>query len=297
MEATLTDASEVRIESDDVNLNVAIWGTGPPLLLLHGLMGSSASWLEVVPSLSRDHTCICLDLPGHGKSDVPPSWQRYTVEKQMTDVARALDHLEVDRTAILGYSMGGRIALSFALSRPERVSSLICESTSPGIEDELERKQRMARDESLSQSIETEGMEAFVSQWETLPLFGTQIGLREAVRRRLRQQRLNTSPVGAAGSLRGMSTGRFPQMWTSLSRLRIPVLLIGGEQDHTYMPIIKRIHKGLPSSVVALVPGAGHNVHLEQPNEFTNVVADFLRRYGHTEIVGADAGDRVAIQA
>ena len=96
----------------------------------------------------------------------------------------------IDKADILGYSMGGRLALSFAVLYPEFVRKLILESTSPGLESETERKNRRSQDEKLGKFILEQGIEKFVDYWENIPLFATQKGLPQAVQSAIREQRL-----------------------------------------------------------------------------------------------------------
>ena len=143
-------------------LDLHVERDGPPgapaLLLLHGFTGSTRTWDDLRQALRDDCQVLALDLPGHGKSPVPHDPAAYALPSVAHDIARALDHEGISRCAVLGYSMGGRQALRFALAYPERVSSLILESTSPGIADATERAQRRARDHELADFIEREGI-------------------------------------------------------------------------------------------------------------------------------------------
>src|SRR5918994_5654049 len=106
----------------------------PDVLCLHGFMDSAADWQDVATAIGDQASCIALDLPGHGSSlDLAP--EAYTMEGTARSVIRTLDELEVRRPVIVGYSMGGRLALYLALHYPERCVGLILESASPGLED------------------------------------------------------------------------------------------------------------------------------------------------------------------
>src|SRR5687768_14571218 len=117
----------------------------PAVLFLHGFMGSSADWQDVVAATMDLAYCIALDLPGHGSSlGLTP--EAYTMEGTTQAAVQTLDELEVERPAIAGYSMGGRLALYLALRYPERCAGLFLESTSPGLESGEERKARREAD-------------------------------------------------------------------------------------------------------------------------------------------------------
>ncbi len=192
------------------------------------------------------------------------------------DLAALLDALDVERAAVLGYSMGGRVALQFALAAPERIAALVLESASPGIEDAGERAARVAADRTLADDIERDGLEAFVDRWEALPMWATQAALPDAVRQRLRAQRLRNSTSGLANSLRGMGAGAQEAVLGRLGELSMPVLLIAGEHDAKYRQLARDMRERIPDAQINIVEGAGHAVHLERPGAFAPLVKEFL---------------------
>jgi len=264
-----------RIAVNGVRLNVEVRGEGTALLLLHGFTGSAATWapfLDAWPGF----TTIAVDLLGHGGSDSPLDPERYRMERCLEDLLALLDRLGIPLTAVLGYSMGGRVALRLALEAPERLWALILESASPGIEDPIERQQRLRSDAALAERVEREGIEAFVDYWETLPLFASQARLPLTVRQQLRRQRLANKPVGLAYSLRGMGAGVQEPVLNHLNGLRMPVLLLAGALDERYCALARRMAAALPCARLEVVPNAGHAVHLEQPAAFATAVREFL---------------------
>jgi 2-succinyl-6-hydroxy-2,4-cyclohexadiene-1-carboxylate synthase len=120
----------------------------------------------------------------------------------------------VKQAYLIGYSMGGRLALSVAMIHPERVSGLVLESSSPGLDSPEERKMRREQDSRLSRRILEEGIESFVDYWEGIPLFASQLSMDPSKRKKVREERLNNNPVGLRGSLIGMGTGSQPSWWT-----------------------------------------------------------------------------------
>jgi 2-succinyl-6-hydroxy-2,4-cyclohexadiene-1-carboxylate synthase len=266
----------MAIQIDDIELHVERQGGGPPLLLLHGFTGSAAEWGGLAPRLAPLREVIAVDLIGHGRSSAPADPARYTMEHCVVDLLALLDELGHERVELLGYSMGGRVALHLAAAAPGRVRSLILESASPGIEDEAERAARVASDEALAARIEGEGLEWFVDHWAAIPLFASQAELPAAERAALRERRLGGSATGYANSLRGMGAGRQPSLWGRLPELSMPALLVSGEIDIKYMAIAERAAAVLPAGRHAIVRGAGHTVHLEQPEAFADLVVGFL---------------------
>jgi 2-succinyl-6-hydroxy-2,4-cyclohexadiene-1-carboxylate synthase len=266
----------MHIRVNDITLNVERSGAGRPLLLLHGFTGGATTWSPHLAQLALGFHTIAPDLIGHGRSDVPPDPARYRMERCVADLLALLDALGVERADVLGYSMGGRVALHLAAAAPARVGALVLESSSPGIADPAERAARIAADEALADEIERAGLAAFVERWERLPLFASQAVLPEVVLERQRAQRLRNDPRGLANSLRGMGAGRQEPLWDRLAALAAPTLLIAGELDAKYCAITSHMAAALPNARTAIVPNAGHAVHLEQANAFVRNVLEFL---------------------
>ncbi len=249
-----------------------------PLVLLHGFTGSAASWGNHLDTLAAAGLrVIAFDLLGHGHSSAPDDPERYRMEHCQKDICAALGMLGIGpgEAIVLGYSMGGRLALYLGFSGYFR--ALILESASPGIAGPAERAQRRASDERLAASIERDGIAAFVSAWEQLPLFASQRLLPPEIRERLRSQRLQNQPIGLANSLRGMGTGSQPALHERLPTLNLPVLLLAGELDTKFCAIARQMRQALPQSSLEIIPAAGHTIHLEQPELFDISVLAFCR--------------------
>ncbi|HEV7662210.1 MAG TPA: 2-succinyl-6-hydroxy-2,4-cyclohexadiene-1-carboxylate synthase [Chloroflexota bacterium] len=257
---------------NDVDLHVTVDGQGPPLLLLHGFSGSLRSWDDVRLRLRDRATLIAIDALGHGQSSAPDDPSRYSLEWLSRDLLALLDALHLPSAAVLGYSMGGRMALFFAVQHPTRVRHLILASASPGIEEPRERQQRIASDEALATRIERDGIEAFVAEWERLPLLRLAPHVPDDVRAAQTTLRLQNRPSGLANSLRGAGTGQQPSLWADLAHLRLPVTLLAGELDTRYVRIAERMQALLPTSTLHVLEAAGHTSHVDQPDEFTSVL-------------------------
>lgn len=261
---------------NDLEFNVEVEGHGPPLLVLHGFTGSVAAWAEVRPKLTSFARAMFVDAIGHGGSAAPADPERYTLDWSTRDLSTLLDILGIDTADVLGYSMGGRAALHFAVHAPERVRTLILESASPGIADEVERHKRAEADNALADRIEQVGVEAFVAEWESLPLLQPAPHVTAAARWGQRDLRLHNDPVGLANSLRGMGTGQQQSLWSRLPYVTQPVQLIVGELDARYRQIGERMQPLLPRADLTVVPDAGHTVHLDQPAQFVRLVESAL---------------------
>lgn len=273
-----TNVDSMRVEANGVYMGVEQTGQQgqTPFVLLHGFTGSAASWSDLrTPLVALGLRVIAIDMLGHGQSDAPSDPTRYSIEHCRADIIALLQTLGIGpgEAILLGYSMGGRIALYTALSGFFR--ALILESASPGIAEADERKRRRLADGALADRIEREGVAAFVTSWEQLPLFASQQVLPAAQREALHQQRLNNHAPGLANSLRGVGTGRQPDLYEQLHTLAIPTLVIAGELDQKYCTIARAMAQKLPRSQLAIVLGAGHTVHLEQQDKFIELIANF----------------------
>jgi 2-succinyl-6-hydroxy-2,4-cyclohexadiene-1-carboxylate synthase len=186
-----------------------------------------------------------------------------------------LDELGVERPAVVGYSMGGRLALYLALRHPERCAGLFVESASPGLEDAAQRRARREADEQRAGVLETGDLEDFLVNWYRQPLFAS-LALREGMVEALIDIRRRNDPRELARSLRGMGTGSQPSLWEELAGLRTPTLAVAGGSDERYVGIASRMASSSPHVRAAVVPGAGHNVRLEAPEAYLALLQGFL---------------------
>jgi 2-succinyl-6-hydroxy-2,4-cyclohexadiene-1-carboxylate synthase len=249
--------------------------------MIHGFTGSIEAWgEEILNGLAQDHQVVAVDLPGHGASDMSGDPDRYRVEEILQDLCQLLDALELEQARWLGYSMGGRIALAGAVLKPTRFSSLILESASPGLAGENERRARRRADEALAEGILRGGMEAFVDHWMGLPLFATQGKLPPHIREATRATRLKNAPEALAACLRGNGTGAQPSFWEELDKIRIPTLLMAGEEDRKFTDINSRMAEKMPNAELRLIPRAGHSIHLENPFAFLAAVRTYKPEVG-----------------
>jgi 2-succinyl-6-hydroxy-2,4-cyclohexadiene-1-carboxylate synthase len=260
------------------HLNYEVSGDrrSPAVVFLHGFMGSSADWREII-SVFGDHTFrIAVDLPGHGESlRLPPD--TYTINGATRAVIRTMDGLEVTRPVVAGYSMGGRLALYLALRYPELCAGLFLESASPGLENAGERAARRAADESRAERLASGDFEAFLRDWYGQPLFASLARDEDLFYRTIEARRRN-DPGELARSLRGMGTGSQPSMWGELKHLSAPTLAVAGGLDEKYARISSRMAIINPRLKSAVVPAAGHTVHAETPAAYCSLLWRFVDR-------------------
>ena len=282
-------AASVAIDGLAIHVDAA--GEGPPLVLLHGFTGSADTWRDLTGRLAGGYRTIAPDLVGHARSDAPEAVERYAIRRAAADLVALLRELGHERAAWLGYSLGGRVALQVAADHPQAVAALVLEGASPGIADDAEREARLASDEALAQRIERDGVEAFVDEWERLPLFASQLALPEEARAAVRTTRLAQRARGLANSLRGMGAGAQAPLHDRLPSIAAPALLLAGSLDAQYVAIARDMARTLPDATMRVIEGAGHAAHLERPEAFARLVEDHLRRaYAPTRRADEAAG-------
>jgi len=250
----------------------------PAVLFLHGFLGNGADWRAVTAGLEQQFDCIALDLPGHGSA--PPA-SGLTFEAVAVDVLRQLSARGIARCAVVGYSMGGRLALYLAATRPTRFDRVVLESASPGLKTKGARHQRRENDERLARRLDAMACDdrgafrTFLKAWYDQPLFASLRGCPER-RAQLIERRLDNTPESLAAALRCLSTGAQRSLWKDLSSYTTPTLLIVGEWDRKYRMIAEEMSEQCPTIAVEVFSSCGHNVHFENPGGYTTALRAFL---------------------
>ncbi len=258
---------------DGLSLHTEVSGSGSPLVMLHGFTGDISTMDGLSQRLSSGHLVVVPDMIGHGRSDIPELVEFYEVGAMARQVEAVADHFGLDDFHLVGYSMGGRVALTLACGSPHRVRSLCLVGASAGIATEAERAQRRVDDEALAVRIENGGLEPFVDDWMAKPLFASQAALGPDHLEEARRQRLSNSPSGLARSLRGGGTGTMPPLHDRLPDCDVAAMLIAGDGDEKFRKIADQLAHRLPNAVTAVVPGAGHAAHLERPDLVAEIIS------------------------
>ena len=236
-------------------------------VFLHGFLGTGDDWAQVCAALGWGlERCFCPDLPGHGGE---PLWEPVSYEGWTRWLAAKLDERGWQQVALVGYSLGGRLALAFAARWPQRVARLVLVSAHPGLEDRAARAQRARQDDRRAARIRRQGLPAFLEAWYRLPLFDleTRPALRQAlIARRSRQQAEAMARVIAA-----MSPGRQPPLWDALAQLPLPVGYVAGERDAKYTAVAARVARW-PHVTAYIIPQATHMVHLDAPEALAAIL-------------------------
>ncbi|MDX9923161.1 MAG: 2-succinyl-6-hydroxy-2,4-cyclohexadiene-1-carboxylate synthase [Ignavibacteriaceae bacterium] len=271
----------MKIDFEGIKLNLIfeseeIDHSKKTIIFFHGFGGSANDWEFIFPLLPENFQVISVDLIGHGKSDSPTNIHFYYSESIINQIREVIKSLNVITPILCGYSMGGRIALGYAIQYPNEISALILESSSPGIIDKKERENRTLSDSRLAERLETIGIEKFFDEWYEQPLFNS---LRKDTHRfeKLLNSKLEGNIIGIKNSLKYYSQGLMPSYWDQLNKIAVPLLLISGSLDQKYCNINKKIKSIIQSSSWEIINDAGHNTHLEKPDEFIKLVNKFLK--------------------
>jgi 2-succinyl-6-hydroxy-2,4-cyclohexadiene-1-carboxylate synthase len=237
------------------------------LVLVHGFTQTRRSWAPIAATLNADgYEVVTVDAPGHGGSS--------TLRLDVHASADALGQAGGPATYV-GYSMGGRLALHLAVARPELVERLVMVSSTAGIDDEAARAARQADDERRATEIELDGVAAYLDRWLALPLFAN-LSPNDAQL----ADRLENTVGGLASSLRLAGAGAQQSLWPQLAALAMPVLLVAGRLDTKFAAIAEQMAALIPRATVAVVPDAGHVVHLERPGTFLATLRGWLDATG-----------------
>ncbi|HAK59295.1 MAG TPA: hypothetical protein DCO77_02780 [Nitrospiraceae bacterium] len=261
--ATMEVRSKGVMLEDDTVIHYLEAGQGPTLILIHGIGGSSASWRDVIPSLSKAYRVIALDLPGYGKSDRPRV--DYSVEYYATVLKHTIDAVGGDRVALVGNSLGGWIAAVTALNHPQSVSHLILVD-SAGLKGDPPPSVNL--DPATQKEFEVL-LQAFYHDTTrlTTEFVDNEWKYRKSVRRTIQEtmKSLNTKSPSLDGRLRG---------------IKAPTLVIWGKQDKLIpVEVAGRFAKGIPTSTVTIIDNAGHMPHIEQPKAFYRSVKKFVKSW------------------
>lgn len=245
-------------------LAARVAGTGPRLTMVHGFTQTGDCWGPLADAVARTHRVTRVDAPGHGGSAIHAA----------ADLARGAELVRATGgdSVLLGYSMGGRMALGTALDHPDAVRSLVLIGATAGIDDPVEREARRLADEALADRLEHVGVDAFLQEWLAMDMFAA---LPEWAR--FDDERRHNTAEGLAASLRHAGTGSMTPLWDRLHELRMPVLCITGRCDERYGALARRLVVAIGANATHVeVDHAGHAAHLERPDETTAVVLGWL---------------------
>jgi 2-succinyl-6-hydroxy-2,4-cyclohexadiene-1-carboxylate synthase len=244
---------------------------------LHGFLGNGDVFLPLLKHLSTEINPVLIDLPGHGSTRFPNDPKRYQLPHQLADLSSLIDRIETGPFFLYGYSMGGRLALRYALSHQKRLKGLILESTSHGIQGLGVARDRVTQDAQRSAEI-IDDYGAFLAKWNALPMFtGGKPDVLDAEAYATIQA--GQDPVGLANSLIGFGAGLMPDVRTRLKSLNIPVLLLAGGYDAAYIRSAGMMASLIPVNEKVVISTSAHRVHLDDPSQLASNLTSFIQKY------------------
>ena len=257
-------------------LSSEIKGEGAPLLILHGFTGDHSTMSSISEPLSQNYSVVSVDLPGHGNTvrDLEP--YLFNFEDTLTALIEVMEFYDQEEFNVLGYSMGGRLALGLAAKYPNKIKNTILIGATAGIASESQRIARRRSDDRLADEILEKGVEWFVEYWMDQPMFESQIRIDSGTLNASKKQRLKNDAQGLASSLRGSGAGSQPSLWRKLNEITSPALILVGEEDSKFRSLAVRLNSGIGKSEIVVVPESGHACHLENPDFTLEMIETFL---------------------
>lgn len=269
----------IRVEGIDYSLllrEAVGEPAGSPLVFLHGMTLSAREWRPVIEQLPKNRTIVVPDLIGHGQSEAPEEPGPYQLTQVLSFLHELLDTVNITSAHWVGYSMGGRILLHFALAYPRRVSTVLLESSTAGLRGKEQRRNRRDRDQTLADFLRDNPLEQFVDRWLDAPILNTQKSLPKRSQEWVRNIRLGGHPEGLRRCLVHLGRGEIEPVWDRLSDVDLPVCLVTGERDEKHIRIHEEVAEKLPDVCKKTVKGVGHNLHFEAPERYISILKEWL---------------------
>ena len=247
----------------------------PPVLFLHGFMGNANDWNEVIQFSSQQYYCLTADLPGHGKSNLD-AHIKYSFPNTGFAVIKLLKQLDIKKCFLVGYSMGGRLALFLTLRYPQFFLKTVLESASPGLRTPQEQEARKTQDAGIAKELEEGDFETFLKKWYSQQIFQEITESRNFDK--LIADRLMNDPKMLAQALRFLGTGAQPSLWEELRKNKIPVLLLVGEHDIKFQTIAHEMTMSNRFFQTKTMVECSHNIHFQKPEQFAEYIKKFFAK-------------------
>lgn len=257
-----------KVQVRDIEMYYEETGQGAPLLLIHGLGSSMRDWEMQVPYFSRNFRVITLDVRGHGQTNKPAG--PYSIPLFAEDTAEFMKILQIESAHVVGISMGGMIAFQLALIVPERIRSLVIANTGSELIVRTLRDFLMVSQRKLI--VRLLGMrkmgEVLSKRLFPEPRF-------EELRRIFVERWAENDPRAYRDSMQGLLGW---SVTDRLSSIHCPTLILSADQDYTPVAIKEAIVAKMPNAKLAVIPNSRHAVPVERPEEFNQIVGEFLEK-------------------
>ena len=250
--------SQARLNGIEIDYHAS--GQGPAVLLSHGYSATRRMWDGQHRALEDRYRVISWSMRGHGHTESPADPKRYSADLTVADMTALLRQLGVERAVIGGLSLGGYASLDFHLAHPEMVRALVICDSGPGYRNAEARAAWNERARERAAELEARGLDA---------LSGRSREMREAMGE-------HRSAQGLAHAARGMLAQEGSRVIDGLAAIRVPTLIIVGDQDQPFIAPCEYMAKKIPGARLEVIAGAGHSSNLDQPEAFNRVLRDFL---------------------
>ena len=250
--------SQTRLNG--IEIDYAVSGRGPAVLLTHGYSATRRMWDGQHRALETDYQVISWSMRGHGQTESPADPSKYSADLTIGDMGALLTHLGVQRAVIGGLSLGGVASLGFYMEHPEMVRALVICDSGPGYRNAEARAAWNQRAQERAEELEARGLDAL--SWRSREM-------REAMGE-------HRSAQGLAHAARGMLAQEGSRLIDGLPSIRVPTLIIVGDQDQPFLAPCEYMAKKIPGARLEVIAGAGHSSNLDQPEAFSRVLRDFL---------------------
>ena len=253
-------------------------GEGTPLVFLHEFAGDYRSWETQVRFFARRYAVVTYNARGYPPSEVPEDPSDYSQDIEVEDLRGLLDHLEIDRAHVVGFSMGGSAALLFGLKYPERTRSATITGTGSGSSPGGDNARFLRDMEYVIQRFESEGMDKVSEFYTSGP---NRVQFQEKDPRGWQEfnaQFRDSSAKGHANTMRGVQSKR-PSVYDleeGLKAMAVPLLIMVGDEDQPCLEPGLYLKRTVPSAALSVFPKTGHNINQEEPDLFNRALLDFI---------------------
>jgi 3-oxoadipate enol-lactonase len=264
----------LRAKINGAELNYELAGEGPPVVLIHEGVCDLRMWDELAPALAPEFTVLRFDMRGFGDSTLPPG-----PFSPSGDLLALMDHVGMERAALVGVSYGGRVALDAAFVAPARVTALLL--AAPGLSDHEESEASTAFDAEEKRLLDAGDIhgatELNVRFWVDGPDRGPDPG-REVVRQRVREMQRRAFEIQEHAYADEPAPGPEEPVDVRLGEIQAPTLVVVGDSDTPDFPeIAERLERELPHARRVVLKDTAHTIPLERPDEFRELTLSFLR--------------------
>lgn len=261
----------MKVKANGIEMNYKITGKGDCLVLIHGFSDNLTMWYNQVPEFSKKYQVLTYDVRGFGKTERTEG--PYTMDLFADDLKELLDILDINAASVLGYSMGGRIALEFCIKYPQKSNALIFANSVVGAPRAPDAEERGKMMMEMMQA----GNNDIISEQMTVNSFSPGFKEKDPVTfKKYKDVKLQNDPAGYIPVMMGMGAAALVPV--DLNLIKCPVLILAGTLDN-FMPIhvAEEMHKKIPGSVLKIF-STGHVMAIEAPTQFNEAVLGFMQK-------------------